>query len=67
MALLPYTSCVTTQRGQRDRGRDRGDRGDRGDRPDRGDRGDRPDRAAPVATAPDSEQGGAPEVAEVEA
>jgi small subunit ribosomal protein S18 len=67
MALLPYTSRVTTQRGQRDRGRDRGDRGDRGDRPDRGDRGDRPDRGAPVATAPDSEQGGAPEAAEVEA
>jgi len=67
MALLPYTSRVTTQRGQRDRGRDRGDRGDRGDRPDRGDRGDRPDRGAPAATAPDSEQGGAPEAAEVEA
>jgi len=30
MALLPYTSRVTTQRGQRDR--DRRDRGDRGER-----------------------------------
>ena len=37
MALLPYTSRVTTQRGPRS------DRGDRGDRPDRGDRGPRGD------------------------
>jgi small subunit ribosomal protein S18 len=49
MALLPYTSRVTTQRGQRgDRG-DRGDRGPRGPREDRGDRGDRGDRPAAAA------------------
>ena len=45
MALLPYTSRVTTQRGQR------GERGDRGPRGDRGDRGDRGERNAPVAEA----------------
>lgn len=35
MALLPYTTRVTTQRNNRDRGRDRGPRGDapRGDAP----------------------------------
>ncbi len=62
MALLPYTSRVTTQRGPR---ADRGDRGDRvtavtvaiavtaGDRGDRGDRGPRTDAtlAAPVESA----------------
>ena len=36
MALLPYASRVTQQRG--------GKRGDRGDRGDRGERGDRPER-----------------------
>ncbi len=42
MALLPYTTRVTTQRNSRgDRGRDRGPRGDRDDRGPRGDRGDR--------------------------
>ena len=45
MALLPYTSRVTTQRGQR------GERGDRGPRGARGDRGDRGERNAPVAEA----------------
>jgi len=39
MALLPYTSRVTTQRGG---GRDRGDRGDRGDRPARDRREEQP-------------------------
>jgi small subunit ribosomal protein S18 len=34
MALLPYASRVTQQRGGK-----RGDRGDRGDRPERGERG----------------------------
>ncbi len=41
MALLPYTSRVTTQRGQR---------GDRGDRGDRGPRGERPATPAVEAT-----------------
>jgi small subunit ribosomal protein S18 len=52
MALLPYASRVTTQRGGRDRGErgDRGDRGPRGDRPDRGDR----DAAAATAAAPEA-------------
>jgi len=40
MALLPYSSRVTTQRGPRS---DRGERGERGDRGDRGDRGPRAD------------------------
>ena len=48
MALLPYTSRVTTQRGQRG---ERGDRGDRGPRGDRGDRGDRGERPAPAVEA----------------
>ena len=39
MALLPYASRVTQQRGGK-----RGDRGDRGDRGERGERGDRPER-----------------------
>jgi small subunit ribosomal protein S18 len=57
MALLPYTSRVTTQRGGRDRG-ERGERGDRGDRGDRGPRGPRPtetDGAASEAPAPTAE------------
>jgi small subunit ribosomal protein S18 len=41
MALLPYVTRITQQRGPRG---DRGDRGDRGPRGDRGDRGDREDR-----------------------
>ena len=45
MALLPYVTRITQQRGGRgdkgDRG-SRGDRGDRGPREDRGDRGPRP-------------------------
>jgi small subunit ribosomal protein S18 len=48
MALLPYVTRITQQRGARgdkgDRG-DRGDRGPRGDRDDRPPRGDREDRA----------------------
>jgi small subunit ribosomal protein S18 len=44
MALMPYVTRITQQRGARgDRG-DRGDRGPRGDRDDRGPRGDRDDR-----------------------
>ena len=38
MALLPYVTRITQQRGGR------GDKGDRGPRGDRGDRGDRPPR-----------------------
>ncbi len=52
MALLPYTTRVTTQRG----GRDRGERGDRGDRGDRGPRSDdrmpTPDSLPPGAALP---------------
>ena len=45
MALLPYVTRITQQRGGRgDRG-DRGPRGERGDRGDRGERGPRDDRA----------------------
>lgn len=42
MALLPYTTRVTTQRSNRDRG----DRGDRGPRPDRGERNENADADA---------------------
>jgi small subunit ribosomal protein S18 len=64
MALLPYASRVTTQRGGRDRGdrgRDRGDRGDRGDRESRGPAPapaaatDADTTAAPVAAATEGE------------
>ena len=51
MALLPYASRVTTQRGQRDRG----DRGDRGPRGDRGDRESRPSAAAAAPEATEAE------------
>lgn len=47
MALLPYTSRVTTQ------GRGRPERGERGERGDRGDRGPRPDREPRGAIAVD--------------
>jgi small subunit ribosomal protein S18 len=72
MALLPYVTRITQQRGGRgdrgDRG-ERGDRGDRGDRGPRGERGPREDRAprgdgatsegaAPEAVAPVSDEGG---------
>jgi small subunit ribosomal protein S18 len=51
MALLPYVTRITQQRGSRgDRG-DRGDRGPRGDRGDRGPREDRPPRAQQVPAA----------------
>jgi small subunit ribosomal protein S18 len=67
MALLPYTSRVTTQRGRpRGDGEDRGDRGDRGDRRPRREEStsefqslETPDTAAPETAAP--------ETAEVEA
>src|SRR5215210_4851442 len=49
MALLPYTTRVTTQRGGRDRG-ERGDRGDRGPRSD--DRMPTPDSLPPGAELP---------------
>ena len=47
MALLPYVTRITQQRGRGDRG-DRGDRGPRGDRGDRGPREDRMSREAPA-------------------
>jgi hypothetical protein len=51
MALLPYVTRITQQRGGRgDRG-GRGERGDRGDRGERGDRGPRDERA-PRGVAP---------------
>ena len=48
MALMPYAVRVTTQRNNRDRGRDRGPRdGGRGDRPDAAENADAPvDEAA---------------------
>ncbi len=49
MALLPYTTRVTTQRGGRDRG-ERGDRGDRGPRSD--ERMPTPDSLPPGAELP---------------
>jgi len=68
MALLPYVTRITQQRGGRGDKGDRGDRGPRGDRDDRGPRPDRDDRpprpdrddrpprgdasAAPPASAP---------------
>ncbi|CAN5631409.1 hypothetical protein BH24ACT4_BH24ACT4_04030 [soil metagenome] len=54
MALLPYASRVTQQRGG---GRDRGDRGDRGIRPD----GPMPKPSAPPPTGGPGEEGEAPE------
>ncbi len=71
MALLPYVTRITQQRGGRsDRGGrgDRGDRGDRGPREDRGDRGPREDRpprtespapesADPVAVSSGADEG----------
>jgi small subunit ribosomal protein S18 len=54
MALLPYVTRITQQRGQRgDRG-DRGPRGDRGDRGPREDRGSRDDRPSRDDRAPRS-------------
>ena len=54
MALLPYVTRITQQRGQRgDRG-DRGPRGDRGDRGPRDDRGPREDRSSRDDRAPRS-------------
>jgi small subunit ribosomal protein S18 len=62
MALLPYTSRVTTQRGRpRGDGEDRGDRGDRGDRRPRREEStsefqslETPDTAAPETAAPET-------------
>ena len=51
MALLPYTTRVTTQRG----GRDRGERGDRGDRAPRDERMPTPDSLPPGAELPGAE------------
>ena len=53
MALLPYVTRITQQRGGRGDKGDRGDRGPRGDRGDRGDRGPRPSgppRSGPAPT-----------------
>ncbi len=47
MALLPYTSRVTTQRGQR---------GERGARGERGERGERAERSAPAAAGAEEAQ-----------
>jgi small subunit ribosomal protein S18 len=52
MALLPYVTRITQQRGGRG---DKGDRGDRGPRGDRGDRGDRGERG-PRPSGPPREQ-----------
>jgi small subunit ribosomal protein S18 len=61
MALMPYVTRITQQRGGRgDRG-DRGDRGGRGDRGERGERGPREDRG------PRSDGAAAPEGAQVDA
>jgi small subunit ribosomal protein S18 len=61
MALLPYVTRITQQRGPRgDRG-DRGDRGERGERGDRGPRGPREDRIPrdePVPSTGDAGTGG---------
>ena len=56
MALLPYTTRVTTQRG----GRDRGERGDRGDRGPRDERMPTPDSLPPGAELPGAEPSEAP-------
>jgi small subunit ribosomal protein S18 len=54
MALLPYVTRITQQRGGR------GDKGDRGPRGDRGDRGDRPPRpGGPPRPGPGGPQPGA--------
>jgi small subunit ribosomal protein S18 len=58
MALLPYTSRVTTQRGGKGDRRGRGERGDRGERRERAPQDDAPrDAAAPAAegVTPDAE------------
>ena len=55
MALLPYVTRITQQRGARGDKGDRGSRGDRDDRPPRGDRedrGPRENREAPTPTSP---------------
>ena len=55
MALLPYVTRITQQRGARGDKGDRGNRGDRDDRPPRGDRedrGPRENRETPTPTSP---------------
>ncbi len=54
MALIPYTTRVTTQRNNR---RDRGERGDRGDRGDRGPREDRGERNEAPADGAEAAEG----------
>jgi len=54
MALLPYATRITTQRGGRG---DRGDRGDRGPRPDRRDFEARAEAAESEAQAPSGTEG----------
>jgi small subunit ribosomal protein S18 len=63
MALLPYVTRITQQRGGRG---DRGDRGARGERGDRGDRGERGERGPREDRAPRGD-GATPEGAELEA
>jgi len=58
MALLPYTTRVTTQRNSRGRGGDRGDRGDRGPRGSRPPREDGAENTEGVEAA----EGVTPEV-----
>jgi small subunit ribosomal protein S18 len=56
MALLPYVTRITQQRGGR------GDKGDRGPRGDRGDRGDRPPRpGGPPRSGPSGPPGERPD------
>ena len=59
MALMPYAVRVTTQRNNRDRGRDRGPRdGGRGDKPEASENSDAPvedDAAVDAAEAPAAE------------
>ena len=62
MALLPYTTRVTTQRNNRGRGRD--DRGDRGDRGPRGDAKDAPTEEAGNGEATPEEVAAAVETTE---
>ena len=62
MALLPYTTRVTTQRNNRGRGRD--DRGERGDRGPRGDAKDAPTEEAGNGEATPEEVAAAVETTE---
>jgi small subunit ribosomal protein S18 len=58
MALLPYVTRITQQRGGRGDKGDRGGRGDRGDRGPREDRGPRPTGGPPRPSSGDRPGGG---------